>query len=146
MIESKTKGMVILYHLIYVLLLEMILNLLCIWTILMLFQNYVASATSKLSCNNFIETPMYENYLWTCCNMWLVVLNYVRSWFVRWFVWDPLWFHRTTRFIWVQVWWFDRFSDCYCTCALMNWTVLLQLVSEQGSTLNLSYVYLKQRF
>ena len=46
-LESKTKGMVILYHLIYVLLLEMILNWLCIWTIVMLFQNYVASATSK---------------------------------------------------------------------------------------------------
>ena len=38
----------------------------------MLSQNYVASATSKLSCNNFIETQMYENYLWTCCNIWLV--------------------------------------------------------------------------
>ena len=45
--ESKTKGMVILYHLIYVLLLEIILNCLYIWTIVMLFQNYVAFATSK---------------------------------------------------------------------------------------------------
>ena len=45
--ESKTKGMVILYYLIYVLLLEMILNWLCIWTIVILFQNYVASATPK---------------------------------------------------------------------------------------------------
>ena len=61
--ECKTKGMVILYHLIYVLLLEMILNWLCVLTIMMLFQNYVASATSKLSCNNFVETLMYENYL-----------------------------------------------------------------------------------
>ena len=61
--ESKTKGMVILYHLLYVLLLEMILNWLCILIIVMLFQNYVASATSKLSCNNTVETPMYENYL-----------------------------------------------------------------------------------
>ena len=42
--ESKTKGMGILY----VLLLEMILNWLYIWTISMLFQNYVASATSKI--------------------------------------------------------------------------------------------------
>ena len=42
--ESETKGMVILYHLIYVLLLEKILNWLYIWTIVMLFQNYVASA------------------------------------------------------------------------------------------------------
>ena len=60
--ESKTKGTVILYHLTYVLLLEMILNWLCIWTIVMLFQNYVAFATSNLSCINFVETPMYENY------------------------------------------------------------------------------------
>ena len=82
--ESNTKGMVILYHLIYVLLLEMILNWLCIWTILMLFQNYVAMLLLNLSYNNFVETPMYENYLWTYCNMWLVVLNHVRSWFVRW--------------------------------------------------------------
>ena len=28
----------------------------------------------NLGCNNFINTPMYENYLWTYCNMWLVVL------------------------------------------------------------------------
>ena len=72
-----------------------------------------------------IRTLMYENYLWTYCNMWLVVLNHVWSWFVHWFVWDPSWFHRTTEFIWVQVWWFDHFGDCYCTCALINWTVQL---------------------
>ena len=95
-------------------------------------------------------TPMYVRYLWTICelwcNMWLVMLNHVRSWFVCWFVWDPSWFHRTTEFIRAQVWWFDRFGDCYCTCALINWTVLLQLALEQGSTLNLSHGYLKQRF
>ena len=55
----------------------------------------------NLSCNNFVETPMYENYLWTCCNMWLVVLNHVWCWFVHQFAWDPSWFHRTTGFIWV---------------------------------------------
>ena len=80
----------------------------------------------NLGCNNSIETLMYENYLWTCCNMWLVVLNHVQSWFVCRFVRDPSWFHRTTRFIWVQVWRSDRFGDWYCTCALINWTVLLQ--------------------
>ena len=88
----------------------------------------------NLSCNNFVETPMYENYLWTCCNMWLVVLNHVRSWFVRWFVWDPSWFHWTTRFIWVQVWQFDRFGDCYYTCALINWTVLLHASTRRNQS------------
>ena len=58
-------------------------------------------------------------------NMWLVMLNHIRSWFVCWFVWDPSWFHWTIRFIWAQVWRFDRFGDCYYTCALINWTVLL---------------------
>ena len=98
-------------------------------------------------------TPIYVRYSWTIselwCNLWLVVLNHVNhvwSWFVCWFVWDALWFYQTTRFIWAQVWRFDRFGDCYCTCALINWTVLLQLAPKQGSTLNWSYGYLKQRF
>jgi hypothetical protein len=34
----------------------------------------------------------------------------------------------------------------FCTCALIIWMVPLQLASEQDSTLNLSNVYLKQRF
>ena len=40
---------------------------------------------------------------------------------------------------------FDRFGDRFCTCALINWLVLLQLVSELDSTLNMSYGYLKTK-
>ena len=127
--ESKTKGIVILYHLIYVLLLEMILNCYVFELSWCCFKTMLLLLLLNLSCNNFVETPMYENYLWTYCNMWLVVLNHVRSWFVCWFVWDPSWFHRTTGFIWAQVWLFDHFGYCYCTCALINQTVLLQYVS-----------------
>jgi hypothetical protein len=38
-------------------------------------------------------------------------------------VWNPSWFRWTTRIIWTQVWEFDHFSDCFCTCALIIWTV-----------------------
>ena len=124
--ESKTKGMVILYHLFYVLFLEMILTGYVFELSWYCFKTMLLPLLLNLGCNNFVETPMYENYLWTCYNMWLVVLNHVRSWFVCRFVWDPSWFHQTTGFIWVQIWPFERFGDCYCTCALVNWTVLLQ--------------------
>ena len=118
----------------------------------------------NLGCNNFFRTPMYVKLL---CFRYLnlVYNNYVNydvceifvncdvtcDW-LYWIsmilicilvVWDPSWFRWTTGFIWAQVWRFDRFGDCYCTCALINWMVLWQLVSMQGSTLNLSYVYLK---
>ena len=32
-------------------------------------------------------------------------------------------------------------AGCYCTCALINWTVLLQLASEQDSTLIATCVF-----
>ena len=31
--------------------------------------------------------------------------------------------------LWAQVREFDRFGDCFCTCALINWSVLLQEVA-----------------
>ena len=64
------------------------------------------------------------------------MLNHVRSWFVC-----RLWFkvlrdtRRTNRLIWAQVWQCDHPGGCHCTCALINWSVLWQLASEQGSTL-----------
>jgi hypothetical protein len=33
----------------------------------------------------------------------------------------------TTGVIWAQVREFDHFGDCFCTCALIIWTVLLQM-------------------
>ena len=96
----------------------------------------------NLSCNNSVETSMYENYLWTFCKMWLVMLNHVRSWFVYWFVWDPSWFHWTTGFVWAQVWRFDCFGDLYCTCVLRNWTVLLHscIAFTQSTSFNASSI------
>ena len=41
-------------------------------------------------------------------------------------VWNPSRFQLTTGFIWAQVREFDRFGDCFCTCALINWSVLWQ--------------------
>jgi hypothetical protein len=38
-------------------------------------------------------------------------------------------------------WEFDHSGDCFCACALIIWTVLLQLASEQDSTLNMSYIF-----
>jgi hypothetical protein len=38
---------------------------------------------------------------------------------------------------------FECFGACFCTCALIIWSVLLQLVSEQNGILNTSYEYLK---
>jgi hypothetical protein len=49
----------------------------------------------------------------------------LRSWLVYWLVWNPSWFHWTTRVIWAQVREFDHFGDCFCTCALIIWTVPL---------------------
>jgi hypothetical protein len=47
--------------------------------------------------------------------------------------------------IWAQVQKFERFDTCFCTCALIILMILLQLASEQNSTLNTSYGYLKTK-
>ena len=44
-------------------------------------------------------------------------------------LWNPSWFQLTTGFIWAQVRKFDCFSYCFCTCALINWSVLWQFLS-----------------
>jgi hypothetical protein len=40
-------------------------------------------------------------------------------------VWIPSWFWLTTGIIWAQVRKFERFGACFCTCALIIWSVLL---------------------
>ena len=74
-------------------------------------------------------TPMYEvlvNYLWNGCRRgllcWITTILVVCK-----LVWNPSWFQLTTGFIWVQVWWFDHSGDCFRTCALINWSVLLHI-------------------
>jgi hypothetical protein len=100
----------------------------------------------NLVCNNSWlrgVVSLLLNYLWNVtCDVFmlndaiLVVIG---------LVWDPSWFWLTTRIIWAQVQKFERFGACFCTCALIIWTVLLQLASEQNSTLNTSYEYLKTK-
>ena len=112
----------------------------CVWwsqtTLLPLFVNSF--------CNNYVNSDV-----WGTCEMdvtcgllcWITMILVECK-----LVWNPSWFQLTTGFIWVQVWRLDHSGDCFRTCALINWSVLLQLASEQDSTLNMSYVYLKQRF
>jgi hypothetical protein len=55
------------------------------------------------------------------------MLNHVQSWLnVGWFeiLRDT---RRTTGFIWAQVWQCDRFGGRRCTCALINWMILLYI-------------------
>jgi hypothetical protein len=79
------------------------------------------------------------------CNVWCVMLNDAILVVIE-LVWNPSWFRLTTGIIWAQVQKFRRFDACcFCTCALIIWTVLLQLVLEQNSTLNTSYMYLKTK-
>jgi hypothetical protein len=59
-------------------------------------------------------------------------------------VWNPSWFHGLPglyefKYVnWAENRWF-------CTWALINWVVLLQLVSEQDLVYYYPYVYLKQK-
>ena len=53
------------------------------------------------------------------------MLNHVRSLLYVWWLIKTLHGTRwTTGFKWAQVRVFDRFGDCFCTCALINWSVL----------------------
>ena len=73
------------------------------------------------------------------------MLNYVQSWLVCWLNQDPSRYSMDYQIYMGSSVMVYCFGGCYCTCALINWAVLLQLASEQGSTLNLSYLYLKQK-
>ena len=48
---------------------------------------------------------------------------------------DPSWYSMDYRVYMVSSMTVRPLAGCYCTCALINWTVLLQLVSEQDSIL-----------
>ena len=96
----------------------------CVWW---WFQNYIASATAvELGVVIFIlELWCTMNYLWTLCNVWHGCwIMYDLGWYVGCFevLRDT---RRTIGFIWAQVWQRDRSSGWPCTCALINWSVLL---------------------
>jgi hypothetical protein len=97
----------------------------------------------NLVCNNlWLCVCKWISELLVKCNVWCVMLNDAIL-IVSKLVWNSLWFRLTTGIIWAQVWKFERFGACFCTCALIIWSVLLQLVSEHNSTLNTSDEYLK---
>jgi len=106
----------------------------CVWWC---FQNYIASATAvELGVVIFIfELWCTMNYLWTLCNIWHGCwIMYDLGLYVGCFevLRDT---RRTTGFIRAQVWQRGRSGDWHCTCALINWSVLLQLASKQDLTL-----------
>ena len=70
---------------------------------------------------------LIANHLWNVVTYdmlcWITVILVVCK-----LVWNPSRFQLTTGFIWAQVREFDRFGDCFCTCALINWSVLWQIL------------------
>ena len=133
------------------------------YLLLLLYKTWFVITMTLTVCNlsvNYLLQLLYKTWFVItmtpmCCNLstncwWNIVTCDVLCWItailvVCKLVWNPLWFQLTTEFIWAQVQEFDHFSDHFCTCALINWTVLLQLVSELDSTLNMSYGYLKTK-
>ena len=83
----------------------------------------------KLLCFRYLWTHVVIT-MWTTCEMdvtcgllcWITMMLVVCK-----LVWNTSWFQLTTGFIWVQVWWFDHSGDCFRTCALINWSVLLHI-------------------
>jgi hypothetical protein len=51
----------------------------------------------------------------------------------------------TTGFIWAQVCNDDYLDNCFHACALINWSVMSQLASDQGSVYYCSCGILKQK-
>ena len=89
-------------------------------------QTTLLSLLLNLVCNNYVNSDVCE--IFVNCDVtcdWLCWIMYDLGLYVGWIkiLHDT---RQNTRFIWAQVWWFDRLSGCYCTCALINWTVLLQ--------------------
>jgi hypothetical protein len=72
--------------------------------------------------------------LFVKCNVWCVMLNDAIL-VVNKLVWNPSWFRLTTRIIWAQVRKFECFGACFCTCALIIWSVLLQLASSMSCSI-----------
>jgi hypothetical protein len=98
----------------------------------MLMSNYFASTIWNWVCNNYVNFDVCEilvNYLRPWCNMCLIYVESCMILVECWLIWNMLWFHQTIGFIWAKLWQFDHFGDCYRTCALINWMVLLQGLS-----------------
>jgi hypothetical protein len=95
----------------------------------------------NLVCNNSWlrgVVSLLPNYLWNVTYDVFMLNDVILV--VRELVWNPLLFRFTTGIIWAQVWKFEHFGACFCTCALIIWMVLLHrwfpvllLLSVQGA-------------
>jgi hypothetical protein len=105
----------------------------CVYASATLYTWFVIIATPW--CCKFIFGLLVK------CNVWCVMLNDAIL-VLSELVWNPSWFRLTTWIIWAQVWKFERFSACFCTCALIIWLVLLHpapstnQVESRGSCLH----------
>jgi hypothetical protein len=83
------------------------------------FRNYVASANLFFGfVINYSYSDVWE-LLMNSCDKWCVMMNHYDLGLL-WFGLKSLVISWTTEVIWAQVWEFDRFSDCFWTCALYN--------------------------
>jgi hypothetical protein len=83
---------------------------------------YCNNSMFKLRC---IQT-MCELYV--TCELWM--LNYVRSWLSCWKVWNPSWFYGLSGLYGFKYANSTALASVFRTCALINWSVLLQLCSS----------------
>jgi hypothetical protein len=93
----------------------------CVYTSATLKTWFVIIAT--LWCCKSISELLWNVNMW--CVMWNDAILVVSK-----LVWNSSWFRLTTGIIWVQVWKFERFGACFCTCALIIWSVLLHVESS----------------
>jgi hypothetical protein len=104
------------------------------------FINSVCNKCDSVCCKWISE-------LHVKCNVWCVMLNDAIL-VVNELVWNPSWFRLTTGIIWAQVWKFEHFGACFCTCALIIWSVLLQVLCQcpQAHPYFLQNAHLTPRF
>jgi hypothetical protein len=101
-----------------------------IWTMCVCYASATLWTWFVIICD-FVCVSGFRNYLWNV-NVWCVMLNDAIL-VVSKLVWNPSWFRLTIGIIWAQVRKFERFGACFCTCALIIWSVLLQVCSRTGS-------------
>ena len=88
-----------------------------------------------------IRTLMDELYLWTLCNVWHACWIMYNLGYMLMVNWDPSWYSTDYPVYMGSSMTVRPLAGCHCTCALINWSVLLQLVSEQDSTLIATCVF-----
>ena len=82
-----------------------------------------------------ICTLMDELYLWTLCNVWHVCWIMYNLGCMLMVNRDPSWYSMDYRIYMDSSMIAWPLTGRHCTCALINWSGLLQLSSEQDSTL-----------